>query len=189
MYGGGLGADPMSLDKRILIVEDSTTQAMRLQHLLKVAGIENKAVLSGQECIDLLAQDNRWDAILSDIDMPEIDGFELCSRLKASDNARHIPFVILVSLKESKDVMRALESGANNMLAKEYDRNYFLPQLQAMLENATQPAQPAAPQRIFFNEQWHEVKASPNHVAAMLVSTFAMAMHEKAARQPVANKA
>jgi PleD family two-component response regulator len=179
----------MDLPKRILIVEDSATQAMRLQHLLKSAGIDSSVAGGGQAVLDLLETDTAWDAILSDIDMPEIDGFELCKRLKQLPAARSIPFVILVSLKDMRDVVRSLESGADNMLMKEYDKTYFLPQLAAICSRPVDSSEAVQKCTIQFEDRQIEVEAPPSKLAAMLVATFAMAMHQKAAKLPVAGKA
>jgi two-component system, sensor histidine kinase and response regulator len=180
----------MELQKRFLIVEDSTTQAMRLQHLLKSAGGAETVVAPGAaQALELLGRDTAWDAILSDIDMPEIDGFELCARIKQMPEARKIPFVILVSLKEMKDVARAIECGADNMLMKEYEKTYFLPQLVSILE-AHPFISAQAPQKcsFTFGDAKYEVEMPPEQLAAMLISSFAMAMHQKAAKLPVAGK-
>jgi PleD family two-component response regulator len=179
----------MDLPKRILIVEDSATQAMRLQHLLKSAGIDSHVAPGGQAVLDLFESDTAWDAILSDIDMPEIDGFELCKRVKQLPAGRSIPFVILVSLKDMRDVVRSLESGADNMLMKEYDKTYFLPQLATICSEARTAREAAQKCTVQFEDRQIEVEAPPSKLAAMLVSTFAMAVHQKAAKLPVAGKA
>ena len=180
----------MGVQKRILIVEDSTTQAMRLQHVLKIAAIETVVAGGGQQAIDVLNADQAFDAILSDIDMPEIDGFELCKRVKQLPSAQKIPFVILVSLKDMKDVVRSLQCGADNMLMKEYDKTYFLPQLENIMSTAG-VVQSAGSERckFEFGGDNYEVPISSERLAAMLISTFAMAVHQKAANLPVAGKA
>lgn len=80
----------MGQQKRILVVEDSTTQAMRLQHLLKAGEIESVVAGGGQQALDLLSSSADFDAILSDIDMPEVDGFELCRRVKQMPEVRRV---------------------------------------------------------------------------------------------------
>jgi PleD family two-component response regulator len=180
----------MGAQKRILIVEDSMTQAMRLQHVLKAAAMETVVAGGGQKAIDVLEGDQAFDAILSDIDMPEIDGFELCKRVKQMPSAQKIPFVILVSLKDMKDVVRSLECGADNMLMKEYDKTYFLPQLETIMSaGAVVQSAGNGPCAFEFEGHQHEVQASSSRLAAMLISTFAMAVHQKAANLPVAGKA
>jgi len=180
----------MGVQKRILIVEDSTTQAMRLQHVLKIACIETVVAAGGQQAIDVLNGDQAFDAILSDIDMPEIDGFELCKRVKQMPSVKKIPFVILVSLKDMKDVVRSLECGADNMLMKEYDKAYFLPQLETIM-STTGVAESAGNEhcKFEFGGNRYEVQTSSSRLAAMLISTFAMAVQQKAANLPVAGKA
>jgi PleD family two-component response regulator len=180
----------MQLQKRILIVEDSTTQAMRLQHLLKSAGTETTVAPGGPQVLELLAQDVAWDAILSDIDMPDMDGFELCRRVKQLPEAAKIPFIMLVSLKDMNDVVRSLECGVDNMLMKEYEKGYFLPQLANVLEAHALVVSKSNQKCAFnFGESKYEVEIPSERLAAMLISTFSMAVHQKAAKLPVAGKA
>jgi PleD family two-component response regulator len=177
--------------KRILVVEDSPTQATRLQHLLKSANIDSLLAQSAADAIKRLEQDTKWDAILSDIEMPEINGFELCQTVKKMPTARKIPFILLVSLKDTTDVLRAIACGADNMLMKEYDKGYFLPQLVNMCESAEHAQAEAGEnrERIFWDGQWHEIQQPSGRLATMLIASFAMAVHQKAARQPVSTKA
>ena len=173
--------------KRILVVEDSPTQAMRLQHLLKSAEIDSLLAQSAADAIKVLESDVQWDAILSDIDMPETNGFQLCEAIKRMPKAAKVPFILLVSLKDTDDVLRAINCGADNFLMKEYDKAYFLPQLTNMCAfQASQPqAENTSKQRIFWNEQWHDIAPGSARLAALLVSAFTMAVQQKAARQPV----
>jgi two-component system, sensor histidine kinase and response regulator len=177
--------------KRILVVEDSPTQAMRLQHLLKSANMDSLLAQSAADAIKRLEQDTKWDAILSDIDMPEINGFELCQTVKKMPAASKIPFILLVSLKDTNDVLRAIGCGADNMLMKEYDKGYFLPQLLNMCESAEHERGEISDgsKRIFWDGQWHEIQQPSCRLATILVSAFTMAVHQKAARQPVSTKA
>lgn len=176
--------------KRMLVVEDSPTQAMRLQHLLKAAGIESMLAANAKEALVLLEKDHSWDAILSDIEMPDTNGFELCASVKKMPAARNIPFILLVSLKDTKDVLRAVACGADNLLMKEYDKGYFLPQLMNMcIPESEREQDSGAGQRIFWEGQWHDVSLPASRLAGMLVSSFTMAVHQKAARQPVSTKA
>ena len=172
----------MSLLTKIMIVEDSLTQALRLQQLLKNNGVTDIAVAkSGQEALDLLEEEHHWSAIISDINMPEMNGFELCRIVKGNALLRDIPFILLVSLKDPKDVLSALQAGADNMILKEYNQDYFITQLKSAVHCATVREDKQSVEVFSFGE-WRQFEASPAQLAAMAMSAFAIAVHEKAAR-------
>ncbi len=169
----------MTLARRILIVEDMPTQSLRMQHLLINAQVEAVSVVySGSEAIDLLKTDTEFDAIISDIDMPEMNGFQLCQAVKKMEGAKEIPFFVLVSLKTPLDAVHAIESGADNILLKDYNKEYFVEQLTTALLNAHPPDSEKG--RMHCGGQWFDVNVTTAKLAAMVASTFAMAMRERA---------
>jgi PAS domain S-box-containing protein len=88
---------------------------------------------SGLKGLDL-ARSEQPDAILLDIKMPEMDGFEVCERLKADARTGPIPVIMLTALKtESRDLVRGLESGADAYLSKPVDENVLAAQVKTAL--------------------------------------------------------
>jgi PleD family two-component response regulator len=182
----------MTLPGKVLIVEDMVVQAMRLQQVLAAAGVATtKVVKSGHEALALVGEDQSWDVIISDVNMPEMDGFELCKQLKMHPQAKQIPVLLLVSLKDASEPLKAMQVGADNFLVKEYEREYFIPQLTAALENArATDSSPSEAFNVYFNGNWHQINRSAPQVAAMMLAAFSMAMREKSARhrEPAASK-
>ena len=99
----------------ILIVEDSATQTLRLQNTLEKNGFTVTAARDGRAALDALAQ-NRPTLIISDIQMPVMDGYELCRQLKADPALRDLPIILLTSLSAPQDIIRGLECGADNFV-------------------------------------------------------------------------
>lgn len=173
----------MDSPEPILIVEDSLTQSLRLQQLLKSGGISTIAVKDGREALALLADESRVRAIVSDINMPDLDGFALCKKVKQIESLKSIPFILLVSLKDPLDAVHAMEASADNILLKDYDRNYFVPQLLNALKNVEESrAAVAADVPVFQDGQEYKVKQHLSGLAAMVVSAFAIAVHERSVR-------
>lgn len=131
----------MSVDKKlkskqieILIVEDSLTQAEQLRYILEDEDYIVSVAYNGKEA--LLSLDKHKPVIvISDILMPEMDGYELCKRMKAEETTRNIPVVLLTSLSGPEDVARGLECGADYFITKPYDRKYILSRIQYILAN------------------------------------------------------
>ncbi len=101
----------------ILIVEDSVTQAERLGHTLEQAGYDVSKRVNGGEALAFL-ENSHPDLIISDIVMPETDGFQLCRRIKSDSRLKDIPVILLTALSDPQDVLTALECGADNFITK-----------------------------------------------------------------------
>ncbi len=124
--------DPSDEPPEILIVEDSRTQAERLQHVLGQHRYRLSAARNGREALALI-HERPPALIVSDVVMPEMNGFELCRRVKHEKKFRAIPVILLTSLTDPIDVVKGLESGADNFLFKPYDEKYLLSRIAHIL--------------------------------------------------------
>ncbi len=118
----------------ILVVEDSATQAEALRLLLEEHRHKVTVASDGEQALALVAK-NKIDLVLSDITMPGISGYELCRRIKIDMNRRDLPVVLLSSLADPLDIVHGLEAGADNYIAKPYEREHLLMRLRQVLEN------------------------------------------------------
>lgn len=105
---------------KVLIVDDLPENVTLLNNFLLPLGYETDAAYSGQEALDRV-QENPPDVILLDIVMPSMDGFEVCMKLKADSDSRHIPIIIVTGMAEREANIRAIEAGANDFLPKPFD--------------------------------------------------------------------
>ena len=111
----------MMQPSRILIVDDESMNVDLLGQQLADLGYETVVAGGGQEALDKVAE-QAPDLILLDVMMPGIDGFEVCRRLKASDETRLIPIVIMTALHEIDDRVKGIEAGADEFLTKPVDK-------------------------------------------------------------------
>jgi PAS domain S-box len=118
----------------ILIVEDSPTQAERLRYILEKNRYRFTVARNGREALDRIAVQCP-SLVISDIVMPEMDGYELCRHLKQHERFRNLPVILLTSLNDPIDVVRGLECGADNFLFKPYEENYLLSRIGYILAN------------------------------------------------------
>ncbi len=105
------------MPKRILVVDDDEMVLMALDELLRPEGYEVHTVLSGAEALERLDQ-NGYDLLVLDIIMPEMDGFELCKRIREKEGYKKTPIVFLTAKSREKDRVIGLEAGANLFLSK-----------------------------------------------------------------------
>ena len=105
------------MTKRILVVDDDEMVLMALDELLKPEGYEVQTVASGTEALQKL-DEGAYDLIMTDVIMPEMDGFELCKRIREKEKYREIPVVFLTAKTRDEDRLRGLDAGANLFLSK-----------------------------------------------------------------------
>ncbi|MCF8038542.1 MAG: response regulator, partial [Desulfohalobiaceae bacterium] len=120
---------------KILAIDDKPDNLVALSALLRamIPECEVFTADSGPKGLDL-ARSKQPDAILLDIKMPEMDGFEVCERLKAEERTGPIPVIMLTALKtESRDLVRGLEVGADAYLSKPVDENVLAAQVKTAL--------------------------------------------------------
>jgi two-component system, chemotaxis family, chemotaxis protein CheY len=107
---------------RILVVDDFMTMRRVVRGLLREMGLDDVAeAASGAAALDLLRAGG-VDAVISDIEMPTLGGFELLSAIKKDEQLRHVP-VLLVSAEARKDeILRCVQAGAAAYLVKPFSR-------------------------------------------------------------------
>lgn len=128
----------MSNDKKanVLIVEDTLTQFLMMQHLLESHGYAVANAKNGMKALEYL-ETNVPDIILSDINMPELDGYELCARLKQNPKTANIPFVLLSSFHDPHEIVNVVNSKADNFMLKRFDEVYFIERMETILQGGT----------------------------------------------------
>jgi DNA-binding response OmpR family regulator len=106
------------MPKRILLVEDSRTQALRLQLELLRYGLAIEIEATGGSGL-AAARANCPDAIILDVDLPELDGYTICRTLKADPSTAHIPIIMLTHRDHAPDALEGLEIGAIDYIPKD----------------------------------------------------------------------
>ncbi|MBW1721529.1 MAG: response regulator [Deltaproteobacteria bacterium] len=103
--------------KRILIVDDDEMVLIALQELLGPEGYEIEAVSRGLEALKKL-DEKKYDLIMLDVIMPEMDGYELCRRIRERDEHKETPLVFLTAKSRDEDQAKGMEAGADQYLPK-----------------------------------------------------------------------
>ena len=132
------------MSKDILLVEDTLTQAMLFQHLLEKNGQSVKLARSGAKALELLEKLNHLNElpalILTDINMPEMDGYELCRALKANATYSHIQVVLFASATSPDEIAEILNCGADNVVLKKWNEQKLVNKLKHLVEEAPKNA-------------------------------------------------
>ncbi len=111
---------------RLLIAEDSITARTLLKSILEGAGYEVKATVDGMEALTMLKIEP-FDLLVSDIDMPRLNGFELTARIRADKKLGALPVVLVTALASQQDREYGIEVGANAYIVKsDFDQGNLL---------------------------------------------------------------
>ena len=164
-------------DVKILIAEDSATQREQLQHLLEEHGYAVVAAHNGKEAL-AAARRRRPTLIISDILMPELDGYGLCKAVKSDAKLKDVPVILLTTLADPRDILKGLECGADNFIRKPYEEKYLLSRIEYMLMNLelrkNQRMQMGV--ELTLGDQTHFITTERQQVLDMLISTYEQAV-------------
>jgi two-component system chemotaxis sensor kinase CheA len=112
--------------KSVLIAEDSITARTLLRNILESAGYETVTAVDGMDALALL-RTKEIDIVVSDVDMPRLNGFELTAKIRASREFADLPVVLVTSLDSREDRERGIETGANAYIVKSsFDQSNLL---------------------------------------------------------------
>jgi diguanylate cyclase (GGDEF)-like protein/PAS domain S-box-containing protein len=161
----------------ILIAEDSSTQAQRLQYILERQGYQVSIADNGRLALEMALQ-IKPSLIISDVVMPEMDGYELCRQIKASAETRDLPVILVTSMSSPEDVILGLECGADNFIIKPYEERYLLSRVQYVLVNREFHHSPEASMgvEVYFNSKRHYITAGRLQILNLLLSTYEAAV-------------
>jgi two-component system, NtrC family, sensor kinase len=164
---------------RVLIVEDSPTQAFQLSLVLQEAGFNVVTAPDAEEGYARLRQEP-FDAVLSDLMLPGESGFDLCRRIKADVERRHTPVIILTSECDPLNVLRGLEAGADDFMTKDHDSAEVVGRLRRTLAGpTTRPAEASgrAATRVSFLGSPFQIAAGRDQLLNVLLSAFEDVVH------------
>ncbi len=112
--------------KSILVVEDSITSRMLLKNILESAGYDVQTAVDGADAWATLKTE-KFDVVVSDIEMPRMDGFELTAKIRGDETLKNIPVVVVTSLESREDRERGIDVGANAYIIKSgFEQNNLL---------------------------------------------------------------
>jgi signal transduction histidine kinase len=130
--------------QRVLVVEDSPTQAQLLRLILEGEGFTVDVAGDGQAAVTRLAAAS-FDLVVSDVLMPGLTGFELCRIIKADPALREVPVVLVTTLRDPLEIVQALEVGADSFIRKPYEPDALVARLRSLLAHRAHLTKDTAP--------------------------------------------
>ncbi len=121
-------------DMKFLIVDDFSTMRRIVRGLLKEIGYTNAdEAEDGSVALNML-QRARYDFVVSDINMPVMNGFELLSAVKADENLKHLPVLMVTAEARKEDIVRAAKEGAAGYVVKPFTKATLEEKVQKILQ-------------------------------------------------------
>ena len=122
-----------STAKSILIAEDSITSRMLLKNILETAGYGVKTAVDGADALETLASE-QIDLLVSDVQMPRMDGFELTAKIRSDETLSELPVVLVTALGSPEQVERGVDVGANAYIIKrDFDQSNLLETVERLI--------------------------------------------------------
>lgn len=124
---------PLRTNLVLLLVDDSQSMIRMLKSQLEQRGFRSfKTAANGIEALDILAND-RVDAVLSDIDMPGMDGMQLLARAREQQLLRRIPFILVTAKASPEHILSAVRAGIDDYLVKPVNVDTLITKLNSAL--------------------------------------------------------
>ncbi|MFZ1529562.1 MAG: response regulator [Ferruginibacter sp.] len=117
---------------KILVVDDDPYILMSLEFLMKKNGFEVSVARNGTEALELLST-HKPDVVLLDIMMPDVDGYEICSRIKSSKTLKDIKVVFMSAKTKEADIQKGLNLGASLYIKKPFSTRDLLKQVKELM--------------------------------------------------------
>jgi len=109
----------------ILVVDDNKITTKLLRRYLESNGFEATEAYDGVDCLEKVAE-RKPDAVVLDVMMPRMDGYETVKNLKANDDSKHIPVVIVTALNDVANQLKSIEAGADDFLSKPIEEKLLI---------------------------------------------------------------
>jgi two-component system sensor histidine kinase/response regulator len=164
----------------ILVVEDSQIQAEVLRRFLVSQGYTCLLAPDGEAGLIALRA-KRPDVVVSDIQMPIMDGYQMCERIKQDPLLKSTPVILLTALSDSTDVIKGLNAGAEAYLTKPYDNDSLKFQIERLLRlprDGDVKLEDSPVLEVEVNGVMHAVKANREKILHMLISTYDNAVQQ-----------
>jgi two-component system cell cycle response regulator len=169
----------MAAQINTLIVEDSPTQAKLLRFILEENGFIVDSAPNGVKALECV-RIKKPDLIITDIVMPEMDGFALCKTLKSNPDLRLIPVMLLTSLSDPEDVIKGLQAGADNFLTKPYEDTFLVSCIKNIFANQELRKNwgSGSEVEIMFGGQKYFIDSDRMQIIDLLLSTYENAVQK-----------
>lgn len=168
-----MGNKPTSVQAEILVVEDSAVEAELLRRTLVKAGYRVTLAQNGKEGLQAL-REHRSALVMSDVQMPLMNGYQLCREIKHDDTLWNIPVILLTALSEPEDIIEAVKAGADSYITKPFVEDMMLEHIRSLLATPIirLRAEDRREEQIEYNGKRHFITADNQQILNLMLSVY-----------------
>lgn len=155
----------------ILVADDTPLQATMLRRILEQAGYDVVTLKNGAEALEYLKK-QPFSLVVTDVNMPLVNGFELCKAIKSDPSLSHIPVIICSVLSDPQDLIMGLEAGAENYLTKPPNEKTFLKLVKDLMKPFPLHPKSLEPEQVSFGGKKYSLTVSRQSILNFLLSTY-----------------
>jgi hypothetical protein len=165
-------------NKSVLIVEDSPTQALLLKEILEKNKLFIRSAKDGFEGLEQIEQSIPH-LIISDIEMPRMNGYDFCKKVKAEEKYRELPVILLTNLTDPLDVIKGMDCGADSFLTKPCVPDLLFATIRNAIKNIDlRNKRPPEKISFYFGDGFHTLTINPVQITELLLSTYSSAIQK-----------
>lgn len=160
------------MNKTILVADDSPVQAIMLRRTLTQAGFQVLMAKNGLEALDVLKK-QPIDLIISDVNMPKMDGYEFCRTIKQDSQLCHIPLILCTTLADPMNLIKGIEVGASNYITKPWNDENLLTLIDGLLRSPSYiKLGKETVEEVTFNGQNYKIHTGYQEILNFLLTTY-----------------
>jgi class 3 adenylate cyclase/CheY-like chemotaxis protein len=156
---------------KVLVVDDHPALVTLIKHKLIHRGFEVLTAQNGEDAFEIVEIEHP-DLIITDVEMPVMNGYQLCSSVKENEKYSNIPVILVTSLVTSDSLMKGISAGADNYLTKPYDDHTLFKKVDELLKRPLSKISERESVKVEVEGKEYEIKADVEHLVNLLVSTY-----------------
>jgi class 3 adenylate cyclase/DNA-binding response OmpR family regulator len=156
---------------KVVMAEDSPVQGVVLKRILTEQNFQVWWGKNGQVAYELVLE-HKPDILITDAEMPVMDGFKLCQTIKNNEDTQLLPVLLCTSLSSPEDVMRGMEVGADGYVTKPYDKTFLINRIQTIMKNKVTSKIGCDRVEIEYYGKKFQIPNDSFHIMNMLLSTY-----------------
>ena len=169
---------PASSEIKILIVEESLIQAGLLKDVFFERDYKVRTAVNGKEALGMVREDMP-DLIISNVNLPVIDGFGMCNEIKNDEALKHIPVMLIIKMIGPDDILRIISVNANDYIIEPYENDYVVSKAESLLIDRTQQKDESHDEKVTGPEgEEYNITANRQEIIGYLISTCKNTIHQ-----------
>lgn len=156
---------------KVLVVDDHPALVTLIKHKLIQRGFEVVTAQNGEDAFELV-EVQIPDLVISDVEMPVMNGYELCTKIKESETYNHIPVILVTSMVTTDSLMMGIAAGADNYITKPYDDETLFSKVDELLKKPLSKISDREELEVEVGGKKYLIKADFEHLINLLVSTY-----------------